>query len=48
MQLFGLSIKYTANSDHKNPGKLTDKKGEELKIGPENIIGWTMVPLFNE
>ena len=48
VQIFGLGIKYTANPDHKSPGQLTDKAGEQLKLGPENIIGWTVIPLFDE
>ena len=48
VQLFGLGIKYTATTDHKDPGKLTDTRGADLELSTDNIIGWTVLPLFDE
>lgn len=48
IQLYGLDIKYTCRIDHDGPGKLKNSKDQELTLGNEQILGWTVVPLFEE
>ncbi|CAC5371615.1 unnamed protein product [Mytilus coruscus] len=46
IQLYGLDVKYTSRIEHDGPGKLRTSKDQELSLGNEQIIGWTVVPLF--
>ncbi|ESP04135.1 hypothetical protein LOTGIDRAFT_237550 [Lottia gigantea] len=46
IQIFGLKLKYKAESSHSKPGVVTGMKGEKLNLDMENIIGWSVVPIF--
>lgn len=46
IQLYGLDVKYTSRIEHDAPGKLKNSKDQELTLGNEHIIGWTVIPLF--
>ncbi|KAK6190965.1 hypothetical protein SNE40_002721 [Patella caerulea] len=47
IQIFGLKLKYKPLADHSKPGTLTGINGEQLELGMQDIIGWSVVPLFD-
>ena len=49
IQLFGLEVAYHPQDNHNAVGKVTDVRGRELTLEDEDsIIGWAVVPLFEE
>ncbi|CAG5136649.1 unnamed protein product [Candidula unifasciata] len=46
IQLFGLKVLYRPQADHKSPGMVQKPDGTSLVISKDELIGWTVVPLF--
>lgn len=46
IQLFGLTVKYKARADHSAPGFVKNPNGDELVMKEEQVLAWTVMPLF--
>ena len=46
IQLFGLDLIYRMQPDHDEPGTVHSIKNDELSLGDDETLGWTVVPLF--
>ncbi|KAL5015854.1 hypothetical protein ScPMuIL_005443 [Solemya velum] len=47
IQLFGLDLLYRPKPTHDEPGTVHNLHGQDLDLGDDQILGWTVLPLFS-